>query len=402
MLDCIHAGATDYLLKPLFTNAIKTLFLRLHTCKFDKTSVNSSQSTTLLSSSNLLFQPFMNETNLKNTQKRSSELKLKISSWDFSPFDLNQSELIHCANLIFEQVLTLEELKDITLTKDVLQCLYFILCKLGLLSFSYNSSKKPKRHSLQNMLKPKHLFALLIAAIGHDAAHPGVNNMFLINSSNPLATLYNDRSVLESLHSMTLFQLLNKHGIIQLMGNPHSGDYKEFRKIIISSILSTDMSLHSDYLTKIQQKLPQEDVFILCSALIKCADISNVARPFHSAAQWAHLLVEEFISQGDLERELGIPVMPMNDRDKVILEDSQIGFIESIALDLFQSVHSLFDDISFAIDQIQANLKQWKTYKNQSLLSNSGVIMETEDTEMIVWSFILTHPIKMSIINELQ
>lgn len=27
MLDCIHAGATDYLLKPLYLNVIKTLFL---------------------------------------------------------------------------------------------------------------------------------------------------------------------------------------------------------------------------------------------------------------------------------------------------------------------------------------------------------------------------------------
>lgn len=27
MLDCIHAGATDYLLKPLYSNVIKTLFL---------------------------------------------------------------------------------------------------------------------------------------------------------------------------------------------------------------------------------------------------------------------------------------------------------------------------------------------------------------------------------------
>lgn len=47
-----------------------------------------------------------------------------------------------------------------------------------------------------------------------------------INSSNPLATLYNDRSVLESLHSMTLFQLLNKHGIDRLIGDSKSNAYK--------------------------------------------------------------------------------------------------------------------------------------------------------------------------------
>jgi hypothetical protein len=34
----------------------------------------------------------------------------------------------------------------------------------------------------QNLLRPKDVFALLIAAIGHDAAHPGVNNLFLVSA----------------------------------------------------------------------------------------------------------------------------------------------------------------------------------------------------------------------------
>ncbi|KAG1058367.1 hypothetical protein G6F42_028706 [Rhizopus arrhizus] len=102
-----------------------------------------------------------------------------------------------------------------------------MLCELSVLPFTkkYKSNSKLNRKP-QDLLRPKDVFALLIAAIGHDAAHPGVNNMFLINSSNPLATLYNDRSVLESLHSMTLFQLLNKHGIIQLVGDTKSAEYR--------------------------------------------------------------------------------------------------------------------------------------------------------------------------------
>ena len=41
-----------------------------------------------------------------------------------------------------------------------------------------------------------------------------------------MATLYNDKSILESLHSMTLFQLLHKHGIDTLVGNLNSVAYK--------------------------------------------------------------------------------------------------------------------------------------------------------------------------------
>lgn len=105
---------------------------------------------------------------------------------------------------------------------DVLQCLYYMLKKLNVFSPTRQQEKRLAHH----LLTPQDVFALLIAAIGHDAAHPGVNNMFLINSCNPLATLYNDRSALESLHSMTLFQLLNKHGILQLIGDTKSDAYK--------------------------------------------------------------------------------------------------------------------------------------------------------------------------------
>lgn len=67
---------------------------------------------------------------------------------------------------------------------DVLQCLFFMLCELSVLPFTkkYKSSSKLNRKP-QDLLRPKDVFALLIAAIGHDAAHPGVNNMFLVSLS---------------------------------------------------------------------------------------------------------------------------------------------------------------------------------------------------------------------------
>lgn len=63
----------------------------------------------------------------------------------------------------------------------------------------------------------------------------------------------------------------------------------EFRKTVVTSILATDMSLHSEYVEKINTQGPrivtrlnlneserEKDRLLLCSALIKCADISNV------------------------------------------------------------------------------------------------------------------------------
>lgn len=149
------------------------------------------------------------------------------------------------------------------------------------------------------------------------------------------------------------------------------------------------MALHVDYVSKIKEQAtrfrnntlesPETERVLLCSALIKCADISNVARPFRWGSKWAELLVEEFVSQGDLEKELGMPVLPMNDRTKVVLEDSQIGFIQFVALDLFQNVRDIFQDISFAVDQMQANLKQWESRKNPAgKMHITSLLMRTD------------------------
>ncbi|KAI8379342.1 uncharacterized protein BYT42DRAFT_568478 [Radiomyces spectabilis] len=464
MLHCIHAGAADYLLQPLRIDVIKTLFLKLHRIAHDinpPSSLSSSSSPTVASPT----QPFAVHTvpstvnlstlwdglhhrvqeifikdnhqqlskspclNTYNTHARSSKyhtltvdqtnyLKTRISSWDFSPFDLDHADLIHCVCLIFDQVLRFPELSHLKMSQaqlydfidelssvyhdanpyhnfahavDVLQCSYFFLCKLGLVSFAdrHVELASVTGHNMtrpQDLLRPKDIFALLIAAIGHDAAHPGVNNMFLINSATPLALLYNDRSVLESFHSMTLFQIIKKHGLDQYAGGTGAADYQEFRKTVVTTILATDMSLHNEYVTKIkdqavrlkncdfhslEEPAKMEERLLICSAIIKCADISNVTRPFTRAAKWAELLCEEFACQGDLERELGLPVLPTNDRNKVVLEDSQIGFIRFVAVNLFESVREVMTDMNFALEYMQSNLKRWENRKNAT--HDSGV-----------------------------
>ncbi|KAI8981725.1 hypothetical protein BDF20DRAFT_862861 [Mycotypha africana] len=461
MLDCINAGATDYILKPLYPNVIKTLFLKLHRHLSDKNSSKTFEMPTPLPTpppvllpqqqslptsptlacrslcdrinelksketylSQILMDNFVPKTkpktlpNLNNSDhtisnQRLKELEANVHRWEFDPFTLSQQELLHCVFLIFDQVLTLPALAHLSFDRDqfhefirelasvyhaenpyhnfahavdVLQCLFYMLCQLNILPFHTTTTtttpKLPEQPPLsikqpRDLLRPQDVFALLIAAIGHDAGHPGVNNMFLVNSTNPLATLYNDRSVLESLHSMTLFQLLYKHQIIQHVGDIKSSSYKEFRKIVVSSILATDMSLHLDYVSQIKEqahrfqtnqllKDEEQERVLLCTALIKCADISNVARPFALGRQWATLLVEEFVGQGDLEKELDLPVLPMNDRDRVILEDSQIGFIRFVALGLFETFQQICGDaFSFTTEQMKANLQRWEDYKRQ-------------------------------------
>ena len=84
------------------------------------------------------------------------------------------------------------------------------------------------------------------------------------------------------------------------------------------------------------------------------------------------MLVEESVSQGDLERAMGLPVLPMNDRDKIVLADSQIGFIRFVALELFDSVRQLLPEMSFTVDCIKDNLKRWE-YRKQQNHHDSGI-----------------------------
>ena len=52
------------------------------------------------------------------------------------------------------------------------------------------------------------LLACYLAAIIHDYEHRGVNNDFLIKTSDPLALLYNDVSPMENHHVAAAFLLM--------------------------------------------------------------------------------------------------------------------------------------------------------------------------------------------------
>ncbi|ORE02450.1 HD-domain/PDEase-like protein [Rhizopus microsporus var. microsporus] len=413
MMDCIHAGAVDYLIKPLHLDVIKTLFLKIHRNQPDLKMHHSPlyqriKEMTFYNMPKVMMNLYSNHQSINKypsiSKKRSLELLSNLCTWNFNPFDLTEQDLIHSAYLVFDQLLSLPELSSLNLKDqlydfiidlasvyhndnpyhnfahavDVLQCLFYMLSELGLLPFTNKSKSDTVRP--QDLLSLYDIFALLIAAIGHDAAHPGVNNMFLINTSNPLAILYNDQSVLESLHSVTLFQLLSKHGIDKRVSQVSPACYRDFRKIIISSILSTDMALHNEYVDKIKEQAKrlhsidlnqlnrstaEKERILLCSALIKCADISNVARAFQHSQQWAKLLVDEFAAQGNLEKEFGIAVSPASD-DSIALEDSQINFIQFVALDLFKSLSMVTKEIAFAVDQLNSNLSHWESIKQKN------------------------------------
>ena len=58
-------------------------------------------------------------------------------------------------------------------------------------------------------LDPIEMFSYTVAGACHDLEHPGVNNIYLIESNDKIALNYNDSAVLENHHVATAFQILN-------------------------------------------------------------------------------------------------------------------------------------------------------------------------------------------------
>ena len=174
---------------------------------------------------------------------------------------------------------------------DVLQSLFYFILQIGTLPAYPPGSEPPPlsgaKSPIAQLLQPFDALTLLISAIGHDVGHPGVNNMFLVKLNAPLAQLYNDQSVLEAFHCAAYSQILRRHW-------PAAFHDKAMRRLMISSILATDMGVHSDYmqhLGQLQEKIHESKVIdgwspkdietyrvLSCGLLIKCADISNVVR----------------------------------------------------------------------------------------------------------------------------
>lgn len=243
--------------------------------------------------------------------------------------------------------------------------------------------------SFINLIPSLEIFSCVIACLGHDIAHPGKNNRFLIQTKHPLAVCYNDISVLENMHSRELFTLLNQDNSNVLKNIP---DYWHCRKLIVDLILATDMAKHFEFLAsfrptdktleeKLENFAERLEIYKLC---IKASDIGHTAKNTDLHAKWCKLIVEEFYEQGDEEKELGLPVSMYCDRDKTDIRKSQAGFLKNIALPLFITLKNCTKSEGIAkncVEQIHKNVIYWEKRK-ESFRMNSMMHPPDEQGEI--------------------
>ena len=87
------------------------------------------------------------------------------------------------------------------------------------------------------------VLSAMVAALGHDIGHPGVNNMYFQKTKHPISQTVNDQAVLENYHCYMLTFLLSKPEN-DILSRLTEAEKTRFRKATIDAILGTDMTKH--------------------------------------------------------------------------------------------------------------------------------------------------------------
>mmetsp|Transcript_13629 Transcript_13629/g.21099 ORF Transcript_13629/g.21099 Transcript_13629/m.21099 type:complete len:315 (-) Transcript_13629:137-1081(-) len=236
---------------------------------------------------------------------------------------------------------------------DVTQTLFYFLTTGGMI----------EQHKFTSL----EIFSAIISAMLHDIDHPGRNNAFLVNTANPLALLYNDESVLENHHCATGFAQITREESNILKGLPKE-EYIQVRKQVISLILGTDFAKHFSILANFKDLMCSEDVdmesrenrTLVLKVALKCADISHTTKAQHLHLAWTDRVSEEFFCQGDDEKKHGLSISPGMNREEVNVCKSQVGFLNFLALPLYQEFARSNPGCEVSLKGVQRNLKYWR------------------------------------------
>ena len=93
--------------------------------------------------------------------------------------------------------------------------------------------------------------------------------------------------------------------------------------------------------------------------IIKAADISNPARPLPIYEKWIEGVMQEFFTQGDLEKAKGMQISMNCNRDVDKVPKAQVGFISFLVAPLYQALCSYAPSLQPLVDQLEQNRKHF-------------------------------------------
>ncbi|KAK9833010.1 hypothetical protein WJX74_004376 [Apatococcus lobatus] len=94
---------------------------------------------------------------------------------------------------------------------------------------------------------------------------------------------------------------------------------------------------------------------------LKVADLGHTAATERVHLEWTKRLEAEFFTQGDRERDLGLKISPLMDRNSVHtgISKSQVGFFEIVVLPLVKAFVELIPTARPLLDSVNANYGMW-------------------------------------------
>lgn len=99
---------------------------------------------------------------------------------------------------------------------------------------------------------------------------------------------------------------------------------------------------------------------------IHACDLSQPTRDFEEVKEWTYLLFQEFFEQGDMEKDQGLPLSMLCDRDNTNVAATQPGFINFVTFPLFNTLSNIVPTLAEkggCIDRIKENKAKWVDYK---------------------------------------
>ena len=226
-------------------------------------------------------------------------------------------------------------------------------------------------------LKRHDVFGAFIACMIHDYEHPGFSNQFIVRAKHPLAIRYSDMSVLENHHLAAGFSILYTYPNCNIMENMAYDLQQETRSIIIDTVLNSDISKHFTLLTELKTKLGNnfptdsiEDRTLILSVTLRIVSSFKMVRDKLLFYKWMEKFFDEFYKQGDMEKQLELPISKFMDRENTNRERAYSSYLTVVCRPLLVTYLILVDDqeVSNALlrDGIDRNKKSLETRIDES------------------------------------
>lgn len=305
--------------------------------------------------------------------------KKSALNWNFNSFTF---DALCCGRSLTELLLHLFDYYNLykIFNLDILN----VLKCFRLLEFGYHSTN-PYHNSIhaadvtqamhcfiQEKKIRKHMTHLetlssILAAVCHDLDHPGVNQTFLVATNNPLASLYDNNSVLENHHWRFALCIFKES---QLFDHFENDLFEEMKMQLKHLILATDIARQNEYLRRFKDLTSShgfsmqniDDRALVLQMALKCADLGNPCRPWLISRVWSNLICDEFYKMGRIERQLGIPLTPICQREKTSIAGIQTDFFRFIVLPLLELWHRFLKSplSSLLMSNFEHNYQRWQ------------------------------------------